>query len=92
MRYRGTLVTADYDKIRAGNFRSVSYVSVPEKEAYFPEALEFPFANARKLSMLQMIELKAPPSVAVPLHLPFAPEAPAVAPSRGERLRSQRGG
>ena len=54
MRYRGKVFVADFEKIRTWGFRAESLVELPAEECHFPEQIQFPFANARKLAAESM--------------------------------------
>ena len=75
MRYRNVLLVADYNKVRLGKFTARSIPDTPEKEAFFPELLEFPFAQARQFAISNMLKSSALPDLTPPppLQLPFGP-------------------
>ena len=84
IRYRGTLLVINYDRVRKEGFTARAIKSVPAKEVHFPSELIFPFADARKVSIKQMTPLASPADARLPTVLPFgdaAADAPAAVDS-----------
>ena len=77
-KYRGIVLVADYDKLIKGVYHSRHALrKVPEKEVHFPKKLEFPFAEARKISIHRMTEPEVdgrvqgcPPLIPLPYEVP----------------------
>ena len=80
-------MVADYEKLMKGVYHSRHALrKVPEKEVHFPTKLEFPFAEARKISIHRMTDPEVdgpvqgcPPLIPLPydVPVPVATDAPA---------------
>ena len=71
IRYRGVLHILDYKQAQLGNMTTNHVKSVPEKEVIFPDFLEFPFANQRKLAISNMANQPELPDLVTPPAITF---------------------
>ena len=70
-RYRGVLLTLDFERVRTKSAGWLNVTSFPEKEVFFPEEVIFPIANAHKLQLEGRSSPNEVPAVA-PITLPWA--------------------
>mgnify|MGYP003318600937 CR=1 FL=1 len=87
LRFRNVLLIANYDAVRERGFLLQLVRSIPQKEVYFPENLDFPYAVARDKALASLEDVE-PPGPAPPVgsvRLPWDEEqsdspAPAAVP------------